>query len=207
MAYQSVVDKALARIRGTGKGAVFSAIDFLDLGSRSSVDQALSRLTKSGAIRRLGRGLYDFPRVNKRLGILAPSPESIARAIERKTGARVQPSGAQSANALGLSTQVPTRVVYRTTGPARRIRTGKQTIEFRQSVPSKLEGAGTPARATIEALRHIGKGRATEEVLSRIGTLLSPIDKKHLARLKKSAPTWMHSLIDRIISHPSENDG
>lgn len=207
MAYQSVVDKALARIRGTGRGTVFSAIDFLDLGSRSSVDQALSRLTKSGAIRRLGRGLYDFPRVNKRLGILAPSPESIAHAIERKTGARVQVSGAQSANALGLSTQVPMRLVYRTTGPARRIQTGKQTIEFRQSVPNKLEGAGTSARAAIEALRHIGKGRVTEEVLSRIGMLLSPTDKKQLARLKKGAPTWMHSLIDQIISHLSNNHG
>ncbi len=206
LAYQSVADKVLARIRGNGRGWVFAANDFLDLGNRSSVDQSLARLAKRKEIRRLERGLYDFPKTNERLGPLSPTPQEIASAIARKTSSQIQPSGAQSANALGLTTQIPSRLVYRTVGPSRQIRTGRQILEFRHSSPKKLEGAGTPARAVIEALRHIGKRHVDEAQIGIIGRSLSSRDKKDLRRPKRNAPSWMHALIDKILSTvPSSN--
>ena len=94
----------LDRIRTKARGKVFATKDFLDLGSRDAVDQALSRLAKAGELRRLGRGLYYYPRTNLRLGLeLPPDPDEVAFALARRTGTRVTPSGALAANRLGLS--------------------------------------------------------------------------------------------------------
>lgn len=103
----------LDRIRRHGRGNVFTTKDFLSIGSRETVDQTLSRLAKAGVVRRLARGLYDYPRVNKRLGIsISPDVAEIAEAMARQTGSRIAPSGATAANRLGLSTQVPAKPVY-----------------------------------------------------------------------------------------------
>ena len=101
-------DKIQRRIHHAGRGTVHVSKDFLDLGNRAAVDQALSRLVKSGTVRRIERGLFYYPRVNPKLGgELAPDPELVAAAIGRRRASRVVPSGATAANALGLSTQVP----------------------------------------------------------------------------------------------------
>ena len=91
---RTIQDDILERIRGQGRGKVFTPKDFLDLGSRDAADQSLSRLVKGGEIQRLGRGLYHFPRMNERLGIaLGPDLDEIAEALARQTGSRVVPSG------------------------------------------------------------------------------------------------------------------
>ena len=90
----TIQDDILDRIRGQGRGKVFTPKDFLDLGSRDAADQSLSRLVKGGEIQRLGRGLYHYPRVNERLGIpLGPDLDEIAEALARQTGSRVFPPG------------------------------------------------------------------------------------------------------------------
>ncbi len=78
---QSIDNKVISRIYGKGRGWCFTPNEFMDLGSRSSVDKALSRLTQKGTIRRLARGLYDYPKMHKDLGSLSASPESIAQAL------------------------------------------------------------------------------------------------------------------------------
>src|SRR5258706_10045184 len=103
---QGIENKVLKRIYGAGVGSVLSQDDFLDLGSRAAVDKALSRLAAKGTIRRLARGLYDYPKTHPQLGVLAPDPGAVARAIAGKFATRLQPSGAYAANLLGLSTQV-----------------------------------------------------------------------------------------------------
>ncbi|WP_424928131.1 DUF6088 family protein [Amaricoccus tamworthensis] len=80
------------RIIGKGRGAIFAPTDFLDIGSRASVDQALSRLADQGVIRRLARGLYDYPKKSPRFGFLSPSADDIAKAVARKDGQILQPS-------------------------------------------------------------------------------------------------------------------
>ncbi len=107
--------RILDRLRRAGAGQVFISKDFLDLGTRLRVDQALSRLAKAGFVQRLSRGLYAHPRKNLRLGIDVPSDvDDIAQALGRQTNSRVVPSGALAANRLGLTTQVPAKLVYLT---------------------------------------------------------------------------------------------
>ena len=140
-----------------GRGSVFTPADFLDVGSRAAVNQALARLTKGGALRRLARGLYDYPQVHPKLGLLAPAPDAVAKAVARKTGSRLQIAGAQAANTLGLSTQVPARSVYLTDGPSRRVVLGKRIIDLRHAAPKHLVAAGgIMAGTVVQALRHMG---------------------------------------------------
>ena len=100
------------------RGGVFTPSDFLDVAGRAAVDQALSRLVKGGKLRRLARGLYDFPKLHPKLGPLSPAPDDVAQALARETGSQVQIVGARAANALGLSTQVPAKSSYLTDGPS-----------------------------------------------------------------------------------------
>ena len=130
---QSIDKKLLNRIYGHGRGWVFTPNDFSDLGSRDAVASALKRYRQSGHIRRLARGLYDYPRTDPDLGILTPSPDAIARALAGRDAVRLQPSGAYAANLLGLSTQVPMKIVYLTDGPSRTVRIGKKQIILKSS--------------------------------------------------------------------------
>jgi hypothetical protein len=77
---QTIGSKIQSRIYGNGRGWVFSPGQFLDLGNRSAVGVALHRLEKSGTIRRLTRGLYDYPKQHATFGLLAPSPDAVAKA-------------------------------------------------------------------------------------------------------------------------------
>ena len=109
---QSIDSQILARIHGRGRSSVFVPGDFLDLGSREGIDLALHRLARKGTIRRLARGVYDFPKEHPVLGLISPSADTVARALAGRDRTRLQPSGAYAANILGLSEQVPAKAVW-----------------------------------------------------------------------------------------------
>lgn len=199
----SIQDKVLARLRAKGRGTVCVPADFLDLGSRAAVEQALSRLVRAGALRRLVRGVYDFPKIHTRLGPLSPALPQVARAIARSTGSQLQVSGAQAANQLGLSTQVPARVVYLTDGPSRTVQVGSRAIEFRHAAPRSLAGAGTPAGVVMQALRHIGRGSLTPDVVAHVRRLVRDDDRRSVAKHLSSAPAWMRPAL-RTIAEPAD---
>src|SRR5258708_29981463 len=121
---RSIESRMLARIHGRGKGSVIVPGDFLDLGSREAVDLALHRLARKGTIRRLARGVYDFPKEHPVLGPLTPSADAVARALAGRDRTRLQPAGAYAANALGLSEQVPAKAVFLPDGPTRTVQIG-----------------------------------------------------------------------------------
>jgi hypothetical protein len=125
-----------------GKGSVLVPGDFLDLGSRQAVDLALHRLARQGTIRRLARGVYDFPQQHPVLGLLWPSPDAVARALAGRDRTRLQPAGAYAANALGLSEQVPAKAVLLTDGPSRTVKIGPTTIHLRRTTPRNMAAAG-----------------------------------------------------------------
>ena len=193
---QTTAIQILNRVRSHGRGWVFTPTDFADVGTRAAVDQALSRLTRSGAIRRLGRGIYDYPRRHARLGRLSPTPDDVARAVARRTGRSVQMSGAQAANVLGLSTQVPARPVFVTDGPSRAIRVGPQTVQLRHA--RRFAGARGASQVVMRALHHLGKDRVTRDVVSQLRTRLSPTDKQALARDVRYASAWMRPVIGQV---------
>ncbi len=185
---------AIERVRTTvaawAPGYVFTPDDLLACGTRAAVDQALTRLTRDGSVRRLARGLYDVPRVSARLGALTPTPEAVAEALARRGASRLQVAGARAANALGLSSQVPGRSVFITDGTARTRRFLGQTVELRRAVPRTLEGAGSTAGAVLQALRHLGQDLVTDAVVAHLASTLSPADKTALAGIAHAAPGW-----------------
>lgn len=193
----SVPDRIMRRVRAGGRGGVFTPSDFLDLAGRASVDQALSRLAKSGKLRRLARGLYDYPKVHPKLGLLSPAPDDVARALARETGSRAQIAGAHAANALGLSTQVPAKSLYLTDGPSRRIVLGKRIVDMRHASPKHLIAPGSPAGTVVQALRHVGPVRAAD-VAQVAARRLSANDKKVLAANALQAPAWMRPTLISI---------
>ena len=195
---QSVIQQALKRIRGHGKGFVFTPKDFLDLGSRAAIDQALSRLTRHGKIRRIKRGLYDYPRVSTRLGQLSPNPDAVVQALARKTGSQIRPSGAQAANTLGLSTQVPARLVYLTDGPSRDVVIGRQRIQLRNAA-SKYFSGNSGADMAVLALRHLGRNVVDDTSVQKLQAVLSDKDKRALWNAIGRLPDWMATHI-RVIA-------
>ncbi|WP_234844680.1 DUF6088 family protein [Sinorhizobium medicae] len=205
-AVTSVPDRVMKRVRASGRGSVFTPSDFLSVAVRSSVDQALSRLVKGGQLRRLARGLYDYPKLHPKLGALSPAPDDVAQALARETGSRVQIAGARAANALGLSTQVPAQSTYLTDGPSRRVVLGKRVVDLRHASPKHLIAPGSPAGTVVQALRHVGPVRAAD-VVQIAARRLSPSDKKTLASTAIQAPAWMRPTLVSIANAAADIDG
>lgn len=132
--------KILRRIRGNPLGSVFTPSHFRDFGSDVGIRKALQTICDRGRIRRIARGLYDNPQTHPKLNTLEPSAEQIVQAICSKEHTRVQPSGAYAANQLGLSTQVPAKLVFLTDGPSKRILVVNRSIELKYSAPSRHPG-------------------------------------------------------------------
>lgn len=191
--------KILHRIRGKGRGGVYISKDFLDLGSRAAIDQALSRLVKDKTLRRLGRGLFDYPRVSKTLGILSPDPDKIVQAVARKSGARVMRSGATAANALGLTTQVPGRPTYVTDSSTATIRVAKQNLTLKRVAPKKISPSRSVAGSVIRALDFMGKDGVTDVALKRLGSKLTDADKKRLLKESRYASGWLADAVKKVV--------
>jgi hypothetical protein len=190
--------KVLKRVKAASPGAAFTPRAFDDLGNRAAVDQALSRLTKAGKIRRISRGVYDVPKNHPTLGPLSPDPDAVARAIADQSGYRLQPTPARAANALGLSSQVPAQIVYLIDGSSRKIKVGNQIIHFKHAGPRALLGAGTPAGVALQAIRAFGPDHLTDGVIRQLRHNL-PLDAKTgLKKLVHHAPQWMASAIDAV---------
>lgn len=195
---KSIDSQILEAIHVRGYGSVFVPTDFLDLGSREAVDVVLHRLVRKGTIRRLARGIYDFPEEHPVLGWLQPSPEKIAEALVGRDCTRIQPTGAYAANILGLSEQVPAKVVFLTDGPSRTIKIGLTTIEFRRTTAKNMAMAGRLSGLLIQALRELGKENVTSERLEHLKRIL-PIDKRQeLIKDIRLAPEWMHQIFRKL---------
>lgn len=192
----------LDRIQDKGPGAVFSNKDFFDLGARPAVGQTLSRLVKRGTIRRINQGVYDYPRQSPRFGILTPNVDAVAMAVSNKNGNRLLASGAYAANALGLSTQVPARIVYFTDGSDKRVQVGGQTIEFRHAGPRRMAGAGKISGLVIQALRYFGKDQVNDSMIRRLQTILTDDDRQTLRQDIAIAPDWLRPIITQIAGTP-----
>jgi hypothetical protein len=202
MLMYTVARQVLTRIRASGRGSVVTPKQFLDIGSRAAVDQTLSRLVRQGALQRIGRGLYHYPKRSPRLGDLAPAPDAVARAYARKTGSTLQVSGAQAANALGLSTQVPARTTFITDGATHQLRIGNQVVFLRRAAPRRLVGAGTPWGTALQALAYLGKSGVDVSVIRRMRHTLSADSRRALAQHADAAPDWMRPVIAELSGNP-----
>ena len=199
MAMQTIDKGILSRIRGSGAGSVFSPSQFLDLGNRSAVGVALHRLAKAGKIRRIRRGLYDLPRAHPIMGQTGPNIMGTVRALMEGSHAKWQFTGAYAANALGLSDQVPAKVIILTDGVPRRVALGKLTLVFRRAAPRNLLGAGRRAGLVIQALRYLKGSPDLARHLARLSETLDTGTKKDLAALTPKLAAWMRPAAQRIV--------
>ena len=190
--------KVLARIRGQGRGSVVVPGDFLDLGSRQAIDLVLHRLTKKGTIRRLTRGVYDYPKRHPVLGLLTPSPEAIAKAMAGRDRTRLQPAGAYAANILGLSDQVPAKAVFLTDGPSRTVKIGTMTIQLRRTTPRNMAAAGRLSGLIIQALRALGADQVQANRIEHLKRKLPADKRRGLMKDLRLAPVWMHPILREL---------
>ncbi len=194
----SLETKLRGRVRKNGRGWCFTPNAFIDLASKDSIWVALSRLAGKGFIRRLSRGLYHYPRKHPKLGELSPDPNVVAQALVRRDAIRLQPSGAYAANLLGLSEQVPAKVVFLTDGPAHQVKLGRQTIVLKRTTPRNMAAAGRVSGTVIQALRFIGEKHITDAHIAHLKTALPEEGKAQLRKDRGYAPGWMHAVIDKI---------
>jgi len=194
----SVETSLLRSIRSRGRGSVWVPSDFLRLGSREAVDIALHRLVKRGAIRRLARGLYDFPKEHPILGSLQPSAEAIAQALAGRDHTRMQPAGAFAANALGLTDQVPAKAVFLTDGRSRTVKVGKMTIHLRRTTPRNMAAAGRLSGMLIQALRELGEPHITRRRIEHLRRTIPLEKRRELLRDTALAPAWMRPIFCQL---------
>lgn len=194
----SIDQQILNAITALGHGAVFVPTDFLSFGSRQTVDIVLHRLVRKGTIRRLARGIYDFPQEHPKLGKLLPSPEKVAEALVGRDCTRIQPTGAYAANILGLSEQVPAKVVFLTDGPSRMVKIGPTTIQLRRTTPKNMAMAGRLSGLLVQAFRELGKENVTPERLKHLKRTIPLNARKELLKDIRFAPEWMHSIFKEL---------
>src|SRR5580698_9760168 len=195
---KSIDSRVFAAIHSRGRGSVFVPTDFLEIGSREAVDITLHRLARKSTIRRLARGVYDFPKDHPVLGRLSPSAEAVAEALAGRDRTRIQPAGAYAANALGLSEQVPAKAVFLTDGPSRTVKVGPTTIQLRRTTARNMAAAGRLSGLLIQALRQLGKEHVTPERRTHLKRALPANKRRELLKDIRLAPAWMHPIFREL---------
>ncbi|SFW83913.1 DUF6088 family protein [Chitinophaga sancti] len=181
-----------------GQGNIFFPTDFFHLGSVAAVNMALSRLATAGFILRLGMGIYTYPKMDPVIGILRPSLEEIALAIANKEQVTIRPTGATALLKLGLSTQVPTKIIYLTNGSSRQIEVGRGEIVFKKTTPKILAIKNDLIFLAVQAMLTLGKGNVTEEVVMQLKNRLENLDPSQIIEDAKLAPDWVRQILFKI---------
>lgn len=191
--------KILTKIKKAKRGTLFFTSDFTQLVNAKAVSKALQRLVSKREIHRVARGIYARLRKSDFGGFVYPGADDIAKAIARKDRAKIIPTGSMAMHLLGLSTQVPLKVVYFTDGSPRKINLGNQTILFKKTTPKTLAIRGELSQLAIQALREIGKDYTTDKEKERIIELLKMEKKTHLVHDTRLAPVWIQEIMRRAL--------
>jgi len=203
---QSTENTILSKIYGHGRGWAFCQKDFSPLASREAIDLALHRLQRKGTIRRVLRGLYDYPKFSELLSKqLSPDIDQVARALARKFGWHIQPSGPAALNLMGLSTQVPGRYVYLSDGPVRTYEVGKTKLVFEKTA---LKEAGFKLRESaliVQGLRSLGREQITAQIIAEIRKWLDPSLRSKVLKETSTATGWIYEAMRKICRE--EQDG
>ncbi|MCP3850214.1 MAG: hypothetical protein GY694_08270, partial [Gammaproteobacteria bacterium] len=177
----------------------FSQKDFSDLGSSSAVRKALSRLEQSGKLRRVIRGIYDFPKFSKLLDKqLSPDIDAVATAMARKSNWSISPTGDTALNLLGLSTQVPGRFVYLSNGPNRQYELGNQTLEFKKTTLKEVGFKHRESELLVQAIKTLGKEGVDDKVISKLRRKFAPDACKRILKDTKMTRVWVYAVIKNI---------
>jgi len=197
---QSVVYKVVKTILSKPRGYLLFPGDFSHRGSAESVRKALQCLKEKGLIRTVTHGIYVRPVIDEYIGEVLPTAEEVAKAIAKRDKIHLVPTGAYALNALGLSTQIPLKLVFLTDGAPRTIKVGKRTIKLKKTTPKNLKAKGKISALAIQALREIGKDNASEDELSKIINLLKEEDPTELKYDISLAPEWIKKIMKQAVN-------
>ncbi len=196
----STNEKIERKIKKLKAGSILFSEDFRSLGSAGAIKVALHRLRKKGIIQQIAKGIYAKTKYSKLLKQnVLPTTEEVAKAIAKRDKARIIPTGAYAQNILGLSTQVPLKLVYYTDGSPRTIKIGNRTIVFKKTTPKNLALKGKISKLVVQALKDIGKDKATHQELEKIHKLLKQEDKSDLKYDISIAPQWIAELMAKAL--------
>ena len=196
---QSVNSKIISRIYGHGRGWCFSQIDFSDIAVRSTVDTILGRAEADGTIRRVLRGLFDYPLYSDLLKTyLSPDMGEVASALARKYGWKLVPEGSTALHILGLDTQVPARFQYYSNGPDRSYVIGERSLEFFHQKTKHTMIKDHFAATVVQALLSLGPNEITDKHRKQIASIKNRREFNRVIRETKQVTAWVHDEILRI---------
>lgn len=195
----SYINQMNNRIQEAPYGHAFVVSDFTDIMDYETAKKNIARIEKNGSLRRVIRGIYDRPSFSELLGeYAAPDLNEIALALARNYNWTIAPSGDTALNLLGLSTQVPAKWDYISTGPYRSYDIGKAQLQFSHRANKTIEGMSWKTAMVIEALKALGKNRADERVIQKLRKQLSKSDKATLLSEARQTTNWIFSIIKKI---------
>jgi hypothetical protein len=180
------------------EGSTLVAKTLLHLGGRAAVDQALSRMARTGHLLRASRGVYVLP-VKGRFGTRAPEVSKVVGEWAAQRGETVVGHGAGAANALGLTTQVPVRQIFLTSGRSRKLKLGAQTVELRHAPPWQLIFPGQPAGDVIRSLAWLGPS-GSEAALKKLRRKLPASALQEVANARARLPTWLAGQVSALMT-------
>tara|TARA_E500000318_G_scaffold108925_1_gene120780 strand:+ start:2756 stop:3358 length:603 start_codon:yes stop_codon:yes gene_type:complete len=198
---ESVESKIKKVVSKKKRGELLFPDDFRALGSPEAIRLALHRIEKEGFIKRVAQGIYVRPKISEYAGAVLPTAEEIAMAIAKRDKIRLVPTGVYALSALGLSTQVPMKLVFLTDGAPREIKLGKRSIKLKKTTPKNLSARGEISGLVIQALREIGKGRLTDDEEAKIVALLKKEDRKDLLHDIALAPVWIRKIMEKGLNN------
>lgn len=210
----SIEKQILNVVYGNGRGWSFSRKDFSLLGTPEAIDKALSRLEEKASIRRLTRGLYDYPRYSRLLDqTLGPDMDQAAHALARKFGWQIQVTGNAALNILGLSTQVPTQYLYLSDGPTKTYHLLGAELGFKKTRFTHLELKRTDSALLVQAIHSLGQQALTQEILNTMARYLAPTaplpakTHKAIAKDTQYVTAWIQETITQVLVLASKEHG
>ena len=196
---QSIEEKIEKRIKFKQRGVLLFVDDFVGFGSSEAIRQALVRLVNKEVIRRIAQGIYVRPIISEFIGEVLPSAEEVAQGIAKRDKIKIVPTGTHALNLLGLSTQIPLKLVYLTDGAPREIQIDKRTIKLKKTTPKNLLAKGMVSSLVIQALRELGQEGVTEVFESKIIELLKREVRKDLEHDVSLAPEWIRKIMRKVL--------
>jgi hypothetical protein len=195
----SVEEKIEKSIKSKQRGVLLFTDDFYELGSNKAILKALERLTNKRVITRVARGIYVRPIISEFIGEVLPTAEEVAQGIAKRDKIKIIPTGTHAMNLLGLSTQIPLKLVYLTDGAPREIQIGNRTIKLKKTTPKNLVAKGKTSRLVIQALRELGQHGVTEELENKVIKLLKSEVRKDLENDITLAPEWIRKMMRKAL--------
>ena len=195
-------NQILSRIYGRGRGWAFTPNDFIKDFKRWEVGDSLEDLTNENKIRRIRRGLYDYPLYSELLNkTVAPDMEQVANALARKFAWRIQPTGETVLNYLGLSTQIMGNYIYLSDGPSKKYGILGQTLEFKHTNLKEATLQNKTAAIVVQAIKATGEGNITPEFLNKLKEKFSKEEWQKIKKDSIKAPIWVYNYISEIAAN------